>query len=90
MTLYVTCLEGALNAIQQKYLTMLSASEVQQDLRDWPVHGLHKQLHNPLCYLHDDIGITYPDLMTAAQKPESEQEDQPGEGICVRSTQVDG
>ena len=34
VTLYVTQLEEALNEVQQEYLTMLSASEVQQHLRD--------------------------------------------------------
>ena len=37
-------------------------------------------------YLH----VTYPQLMTAAQKAESEQEDHRDEGICVRSIQADG
>ena len=35
VTLYVTQLEGTLNVVQQEYLIMLSASEVQQHLRDW-------------------------------------------------------
>ena len=35
VTLYVTQLEGALNAVQQEYLMMLSTYEVQQLLRDW-------------------------------------------------------
>ena len=34
--------------------------------------------------------ITYPQLMTAAQKAESEQKDQPGEGVHARSTQAEG
>ena len=34
VTLYVTQLEWALNVVQQEYLIMLSASEVQQHLRD--------------------------------------------------------
>ena len=41
-------------------------------------------------YLYDDMRITYPQLMTAAQKAESQQEDQSGEGVNVRSTQVEG
>ena len=75
VTLYITQLEGALNAVWQGYLMMLSASEVQQLLRDQHFHGLHKQLHNSMCYLYDDKWITYPQLMTAAQNAESEQED---------------
>ena len=64
--LYVTQLEGGLNVIQQEYMMMLSASEVQQPLRDSLFHGLHKQLHNSMCYLYDDMRITYPQLMTTA------------------------
>ena len=66
VTLYVTQLEGALNVVQQEYLMMLSASEVQQHLRDFLFHGLCKQLHDSMCYLYDDMRITYPQLMTAA------------------------
>ena len=44
VTLYVIQLAGALNSVQQEYLKMLSASEVQQHLRNQLFHGLHKQL----------------------------------------------
>ena len=54
VTLYVTQLEGALNAVQHEYPLMLSASEVQQHLREC----LHKQLHDSMCYLCDDTRIT--------------------------------
>ena len=76
--LYVTQLEGALNAVQQEYLMMLTASEVQKNLKDCLSHGLHKQLHNCMHYLYDDMKIMYPQPETAAQKAESEQEDCPG------------
>ena len=66
VTLYVTQLEGALNVVQQEYLTMLS--EVQKHFRDHPFHGLHKQLCDSMCYLYDDMWITYPHLVTAAHK----------------------
>ena len=90
VTLYVTQLEGALNAVWQEYTMMLSASEVQQHLRDHLCHGLHKQLHNSMHYLCDDMRITYPQLMTAAWKAESQQEDWPGERIHARSTEDEG
>ena len=51
------------------------ATEVQQHLRDCLFHRLCKQMHDPICYLYDDRSITYPQLMTAAQKAEWEQED---------------
>ena len=38
VTLYVTWLEGVLNAVQQEYPTMLSVSEVQKHLRDHLFH----------------------------------------------------
>ena len=43
-----------------------------------------------MCYLYDVTRITYPQLVKAAQKAESEQENLPGEGISVRSTQAEG
>ena len=49
VTLYVTQFEGALNVVQQQYLTMLSASEVQQHFRDNLFHGLHKQMYTIPC-----------------------------------------
>ena len=42
VTMYVTWLEGALNVVQQEYLTMLSTNEVQHHLRDRLFHGLCK------------------------------------------------
>ena len=66
VTLYVTQLEGALNAVQQEYPRMLSVNEVQQHLRDRLFHGLHKQLRDSMHYLYDDVWITYPQLVTVA------------------------
>ena len=66
VTLYVTQLEGALNEVQKEYLTMLSTNEVQQHLRDQLFHGLHKQLRDSMCYMYDNVRITYPQLVTAA------------------------
>ena len=48
VTLYVTQLERALNAVQQEYLAMLSTNEVQQHLRDRLFHGLHMQLRDSM------------------------------------------
>ena len=76
--------------VQQEYLTMLSVNEVQQYLRDRLFHGLHKQLRDSMCYLYDAARITYPQLVTAAQKAESEHEDHSGENIKVRSVQAEG
>ena len=75
MTVYITQLDGALNVVQQQYSTMLSMSEVQNHLRDHLFHGLHRQLHNSIQYLYDDMRILYPQLMTAACMTKSEQED---------------
>ena len=90
VTLYVTNWRGALNVVQQEYPTMLSANEVQQLLMDQSFLGLCKQLQDSMCYLYKDARITYPQLMTAAWKVESEHEDHTGEGICVRSIQAEG
>ena len=53
VTLYVTNWRGAQNVVQQEYLMMLSASEVQQHIRDCLFHGLYKQLCDSMCYLYD-------------------------------------
>ena len=74
VTVYVIQLEGALNAFQQEYPMMLSISKVQKHLRDCHFRGLCKQLCDSMCYLYDDMRIMYPQLMTAACKAESEQE----------------
>ena len=70
--LYVIQLEGAQNVVQQEYPMMLRMSDVQEHLRDCLFCGLCKQLHNSMPYLYDDMRITYPQLMTAAHKAESE------------------
>ena len=80
MPVYVTHLEGTLIAVQQEYPVMLSMSEVQKCLRNHLFHGFHKQLCNSMYYLYDAPRIMYPQLMTAAHKTESEQEDRSGEG----------
>ena len=72
------------------YLTMLSANEVQQHLRDRLFHGLHKQLRDLMHNLYDDARITYPQLVTVAWKAESEKEDHTEESIRVRSVQAEG
>ena len=54
---------------------MLRMSEVKKHLRDKLFHGPHKQLCDSMCYLYDDTRITYPQLVTAAHKCKSEQED---------------
>ena len=43
-----------------------------------------------MCYLYDDVRIMYPQIMTAAHKAESEQEDSPREGVQVRLAQSEG
>ena len=38
----------------------------------------------------DDLSVMYPQLVTAAWKAESEQEDTLGEGVWVKSAQSEG
>ena len=76
--------------VQPEYQTMLSTNQVQQHLIDWLFYGLHKKLQDSMHYLYDGARITYPQLVTAAQKAESEQEDHTGECISVRSFQTEG
>ena len=41
-------------------------------------------------YLYNDVQIMYPQLVIAAWKAESDQEDHTGECIQVKSAQADG
>ena len=59
---YVTHMEGALSTIQKDYPYMLSPAELQNH-------------YDFLHYLCDDPCISYPQLVTVAQKAKSEQED---------------
>ena len=43
-----------------------------------------------MCYLYDDVWITYPHLVIAARKAESEHEDYMGESFQVKSFQAEG
>ena len=71
---------GALNVVQQEYFNMLSVGKVQKHLR----YQVHKQLHNLMHYLHDDLRVMYHQLMTAAQKAQSGQKERPEKGVWVR------
>ena len=75
---YVTHLEGTLNAVKQEYPMMLSAGIGQKHLRYCLFHGLCKQLHDSMCYLYNDLRIMYPELLTAACKVNPGQEDSLG------------
>ena len=90
VTLHVAQLKETLNVIQQEYLTVLSINEVQQNLRDRLFDGLCKQLRDLMWYLYDDARRTYPQLVTSAQKAESEHKDHSGESIWMTSVQAEG
>ena len=66
-------------SLQQEYLTILSANEVQQHLWDRLFHGLHKKLRDSMHYLYDDVRIIYPQAVTAAQNAQLEHDDHSGE-----------
>ena len=80
---YVTWLEGALNAVEEEYPNILSIVEVQKQLGDQLFQRLQKQLHNSVSYLYYDPRVMYPQLIATTQKAESEQEDIPGQGVQI-------
>ena len=88
MPVFITRLEGALDADQQEHLHMLGAVEIQKHLRDCLFHGLWKSLYDSLCYLYGDSKVMYPQLVITAHQAESEHEDQTGEGIWIKSAHV--
>ena len=72
MLVYMTQLEGALNAVQQEHPNMLSMGKFQKHLQDCHFDGLQKQLHDSMHYLYDSPRKMYPQLITVPWKTESE------------------
>ena len=68
-------LEGTANQIQLQCPRSMMDLEAQQHLRDCLFHGVRKNIHGSIQYLYSTCGISYSQLMIAAQKAESENEE---------------
>ena len=72
---FATRLEGTLNQIRLQCLRRVTDLEVQQHLKDHLFHGVHKHIRDSIRYLYSNPGTTYSQLMIAAHKAESGNEE---------------
>ena len=90
---FATWLEGALNQIQLQCPRRMMAVEVHQHLKDHLFHGVHKLIHDSVQYLYSGHGTSYLQLMVAARKVESKNEETPEKvtaGATVTSNPWEG
>ena len=72
---FATRLEGTLNQIRLQCPRRVTDLEVQQHLKDCLFHGVCKHIRDSIRYLYSNPGTTYSQLMIAACKAESENEE---------------
>ena len=72
---FTTKLEGTLNQIRLQCPGRITDQEVQQHLKDYLFHGVHKHIRDSLRYLYTNPGTIYSQLMIAAHKAESKNEE---------------
>ena len=72
---FATRLKETLNQIRLLCPGRITDQEVQQHLKDYLFHGVHKHIRDSIRYLYSNPGTTYSQLMIAACKAESENEE---------------
>ena len=72
---FATRLEGTLNQIWLKCPSRIADQEVPWHLKDCLFRGIQKHIRDSILYLYSNPMTTYPQLMIAAQKAESEAEE---------------
>ena len=72
---FATRLEGTLNQIQLRCPGRIADHEVACHLKDQLFDGVHKHIRDSIWYLHGNPKTTYSQLMVAARKAESKNED---------------
>ena len=72
---FTTRLEGTLNQIRLQCPWRVTDLEVQQHLKDHLFHGVYKHIKDSIQYLYSNPGTIYSQLMTAACRADSENED---------------
>ena len=77
-------LEGTLNQIQLQCPGRMMDLEAQQCLRDCLFDGVRKHMHDSIQYLYNTLGKSYSQLMIAAWKVESENEETQ-DGVRMRA-----
>ena len=68
-------LEGTLNKIQWQCHRRIMDQEVQQHLKDCLFHGVLEHIRDSIHYLYSNPNTTYSQLMVAACKAESKNEE---------------
>ena len=72
---FATRLEGTINQIGLQCPGRITDWEVQQHLKDHLFHGVCKHIRDSVCYLYSNPGTIYSQLMVAAFKVESKNEE---------------
>ena len=72
---FATRLEGALNQIKLQCPGRVTDLEVQQHLKDHLFHGVCKHIWDSIKYLYCTPRTSYSQLMVAAHKAESKNEE---------------
>ena len=72
---FATRLEGTLNQIRLQCPRRITDQEIQQHLKDYLFHGVHKHITDLKMYLYSNPGTTYFQLIIAAHKAESANEE---------------
>ena len=72
---FATRLEGILNQIWLQCPGRITDWEVQQHLKDHLFHGIWKHIRDSICYLYSNPNTMYSQLMVAACKAETENEE---------------
>ena len=96
---FATRLEGTLNQIQLQCHRWMTAMEVQQHLKDYLFHGVHKHIHDSISYLYSAPDTSYSQLLVTTRMVESENEETQekvraavtsnlGEGMAELSQQI--
>ena len=72
---FATQLEGTLNQIRIKCPGRIADHEVPSHLKDRLFHGVKKHVRDSVRYLYSNPQTTYPELVVAARRAESETEE---------------
>ena len=82
---FTTRLEGTLNQIHLKCPGRIADCKVACHLKDRLFHGVCKHIQDSISYLHGNLKTTYSQLMVAARKAESKNEDakRKGKGTVI-------
>ena len=85
---FATRLEGTLNQIRIKCPGRIADHEVPSHLKDWLFHGVKKHVRDSVQYLYSNPQTTYPELVVAARRAESETEESKVKARSAAATEV--